>query len=41
MLITNFTAIKTVIPSLITGFTGMSVSEFIAAQGAKTLGGAI
>ena len=41
MLIMNFGEVVTLLPSLITLFTGLSTSEFIAAQGATTLGAAI
>ena len=41
MVIANFGNIMTLIPSLVTAFTGLTTAEFIAAQGATTLGGAI
>lgn len=41
LILTSLQNIGTFIPSLVTAFTGLSASEFIAAQGAATLGGAI
>ena len=41
MIIIGFQSISTLIPSLITSFTGLTVAEFIAAQGATSLGSAI
>ena len=41
MLSSGLITIGGAVPGLITAFTGLSVSEFIAAQGATTLGGAL
>ena len=41
MIITGFQSVKTLIPSLITSFTGLTTAEFIATQGATSLGAAI
>ena len=40
-IVSGYIGVANAIPTLITLFTGLSVKEFIAAQGAKTLGGAL
>jgi TP901 family phage tail tape measure protein len=41
MLVMNFSSLVTLVPNVVTAITGMSAAEFIAAQGATTMGGAI